>query len=92
MANLNLGGTPPPTAPKKTPAAPPMTTTPSSASKPKAYTKCKIGGKSHSLTQDNAGNYVVLESNKKTVKYKIVKEASKKAWVVSGTSTVVQME
>ncbi|KAK4096567.1 hypothetical protein N658DRAFT_501423 [Parathielavia hyrcaniae] len=96
MANLNLGkptGTPPPTAPKKkTPAAPPTTTTPSSASKPKAYTKCKVGGKSHSLTQDKAGNYVVLESNKKTVKYKIVKDAAKKAWVVSGTSTVVQME
>ncbi|KAK4147069.1 uncharacterized protein C8A04DRAFT_24860 [Dichotomopilus funicola] len=96
MANLDLGtptGTPPAPAPKKkTPAAHPTTTTPSPASKPKAYTKCKISGKSHSLTQDKAGNYFVMGSDKKTVKYKIVKDAAKKAWVVSGTATVVQME
>lgn len=90
MANLSLGkptGTPPPAAPKKN-----TTATPSSANKPKAYTKCKIGGKLYSLVQDKAGNYVVLGSDKKTVKYKIGKDAAKKAWVVNGTSTVVQME
>ncbi|KAK4145534.1 uncharacterized protein C8A04DRAFT_10554 [Dichotomopilus funicola] len=84
MAKLNLGTA---DAPPATPQKGAPTSSSSNKPKPKSYTKCTIDGKTYGLTPDAAGNYVVLDS-KKTVKFKLVKDA-KKNWVVSGKPNVV---